>query len=403
MKKFLFPSLFASLLFSCGDGGESVDSSSDNVLENFSFSVDTVVVDPGEEIINLSRGIRSSDIDEDKTHLYLFDPATTTLNKISLDELRLVEQIPFEKDGPNGVGEYLSAVKVLSGERFLFGSFRNTGIYSKSGEKIRDLTLKPEELDIEGLEEGIGFSLSNSMRLSPDESHILSLPGDFMEGTRQLAKINLEEKNGRLIQIPGLDKSTEYRILLQSDQAMSIFADPTHFQEFNGTYFLSAGATNSVYLYDYKTDSLDLRTFNFTVTPNGKEIPVQGKVSSPEEFESEMEKAMTQVMFEELLFDDQNERFYRFGRIMDPKIDEETPRTSDVFLFAFDQELNLIGETAIPELDAIPAEAFFKDGKLWSYVNVDDELGFAVFDFGSETTNSGRRNPSEKELKITND
>ena len=267
MKKLLFPFFCAALAFSCGASDESADSGSDNVLEDFSFTVDTVVVDPGEEIINLSQGIRSSDLDESKTHFYLFDPATTKINKINLDELRLVQQIPFEKEGPNGVGEYLSAVKVLSGERFLFGSFRNTGIYSKSGEKIRDLTLKPEELEIEGMEEGIGFSLSNSMRLSPDESHILSLPGDFMEGTRQLAKINLEEKTGKLLQIPGLDKSTEFRILLQSDQTMSIFADPTHFQEFFGTYFLSAGATNSIYIYDYQTDSLDLRTFDFTVTP----------------------------------------------------------------------------------------------------------------------------------------
>ena len=33
------------------------------------------------------------------------------------------------------------------------------------------------------------------------------------------------------------------------------------------------------------------------------------------------------------------------------------------------------------KLKAIPSDAFFKDGKLWSYVNVDDELGFAVMDF----------------------
>jgi hypothetical protein len=40
-----------------------------------------------------------------------------------------------------------------------------------------------------------------------------------------------------------------------------------------------------------------------------------------------------------------------------------------------------LGEIYLPELKKVPDYPFFKDGKLWSYVNVDDELGFAVFTF----------------------
>jgi hypothetical protein len=43
--------------------------------------------------------------------------------------------------------------------------------------------------------------------------------------------------------------------------------------------------------------------------------------------------------------------------------------------------MELVGETLVNDLKSIPESAFFKDGKLWSYVNVDDELGFAVFTF----------------------
>ena len=52
-----------------------------------------------------------------------------------------------------------------------------------------------------------------------------------------------------------------------------------------------------------------------------------------------------------------------------------------VFLFAYDQDLNLVGEVQMEELNSQPSWPFFKDGKLWSYVNVNDELGFAVMDF----------------------
>ncbi|WP_439480965.1 DUF4221 family protein [Algoriphagus formosus] len=223
MKKFLFPTLIAALAFSCGGENESVEANSGNILENFSYSIDTVVVDPGDEIINLSRGVRGSSLDETKTYFYLFDEATTQINKINLDELVLEEQIPFEKEGPNGIGaNFIATSRYLPGEEFLFSSFQSTGIFNKQGQKVLDLTLKPEEFIVEGLGEDAQFNITNSIRLSPDRKIAYSLPNDFMEGTTQLAKIDLEAKSGKVLPIPALDIVGEYRILLQSDQSMSI-------------------------------------------------------------------------------------------------------------------------------------------------------------------------------------
>ncbi|WP_035483545.1 DUF4221 family protein [Algoriphagus marincola] len=383
MKKFLFPTLIAALAFSCGGENESRDSQPRNILENFSFTVDTLVVDPGEEIINLSRGVRGSSLDETKTHFYLFDDATTQINKINLDELILEEQIPFEKEGPNGVGaNFISTSRYLPGEEFLFSSFQSSGIFNKQGEKVLDLTLKPEELDIEGLGENAQFNITNSMRITPDKKQVYSLPGDFMEGTTQLAKIDLENKSGKVLPIPAMEIVGDYRILLQSDQSMSIYIEEISFQELGGKFYISGATTNSIYRFEPGQDSLQLFEFDFSLVPNQKEIPIQRKVSSMEEFEAEMEKARTQIGFEKLLFDEQTRRFYRFGRIYEPKGDDpEAPSKAQVFLFAFDENLNFLGETEIPELENTPSNPFFKDGKLWSYVNVDDELGFAVMDF----------------------
>ncbi|WP_439473768.1 DUF4221 family protein [Algoriphagus formosus] len=383
MKKFLFPTLIAALAFSCGGENESVEANSGNILENFSYSIDTVVVDPGDEIINLSRGVRGSSLDETKTYFYLFDEATTQINKINLDELVLEEQIPFEKEGPNGIGaNFIATSRYLPGEEFLFSSFQSTGIFNKQGQKVLDLTLKPEEFIVEGLGEDAQFNITNSIRLSPDRKIAYSLPNDFMEGTTQLAKIDLEAKSGKVLPIPALDIVGEYRILLQSDQSMSIYFEEISFQEIGGKFYISGATTNSIYRFEPGQDSLQLFEFDFTLVPNQKEIPIQRKVSSMEEFQAEMEKARTQIGFEKLLYDEQTKRFYRFGRIYEPKGDDpEAPSKAEVFLFAFDNNLNLIGETALPELDKTPSSPFFKDGKLWSYVNVDDELGFAVMDF----------------------
>ncbi|MDF2156371.1 DUF4221 family protein [Algoriphagus sp. CAU 1675] len=383
MKKLLFPTLFAALAFSCGGENDSAESTPSNILENFTFSVDTLVVDPGEEIINLSMGVRKGSFNETKSHFYLFDDATTKINKINLDELVLEEQIPFEKEGPNGVGSnFIATARYLPGEEFLFSNFQSTGVFNKQGQKILDLTLKPEELDIEGLGENAKYNITNSIRFSPDRKIAYSLPSDFMEGTTQLAKINLETKSGTVLPIPAMEIVGDYRILLQSDDRMSIYVEEISFQEIEGRFYISGATTNSIYRFETGQDSLELFEYDFSLVPNQKEIPIQRKVSSMEEFQAEMEKARTQIGFEKFLYDEQAKLFYRFGRIYEPRGDDpEAPSKAQVFLFAFDENLNLIGETEIPELDQTPSNPFFKDGKLWSYVNVEDELGFAVIDF----------------------
>jgi hypothetical protein len=66
---------------------------------------------------------------------------------------------------------------------------------------------------------------------------------------------------------------------------------------------------------------------------------------------------------------------------MIPSNSPESSTKSEVYLSAFDPELNLLGEIQLEDLKQVPEKPFFKDGKLWSYVNVADELGFAVFTF----------------------
>lgn len=76
------------LIFSCG-GTSSENAESGNVLENLTFTVDTVLINSDEKIINLSNGIGSADLDADRRFLYQFDPSKPQVNEINLNELRL--------------------------------------------------------------------------------------------------------------------------------------------------------------------------------------------------------------------------------------------------------------------------------------------------------------------------
>ena len=122
--------LLASLiLFSCG----SKESEQKTDYSSISFSVDTVMVDPGEEILNLKYGLFVSDMTPDKQFLYLWDPDQNKVNEIDLNALELRNQFPFEKEGPDGVGNTFINVLALVENNFVIGGFGSRGLFSKDG------------------------------------------------------------------------------------------------------------------------------------------------------------------------------------------------------------------------------------------------------------------------------
>lgn len=47
-----------------------------------------------------------------------------------------------------------------------------------------------------------------------------------------------------------------------------------------------------------------------------------------------------------------------------------------MYISIFDKDLNLLAESLVPELKAPPKRHFMKDGKIWIFENIADELAF---------------------------
>ncbi len=96
-----------------------------------------------------------------------------------------------------------------------------------------------------------------------------------------------------------------------------------------------------------------------------------------------------EINFQAPVWDEVNNRFYRFSYETVPGVITDSPlfespekrQISKIFLSVFDEEFNLIGESAVSQLDQVPNSVFAKDGHIWHYVNVDDELGFVRMAF----------------------
>lgn len=377
MKKLILIFL-APLIYSCG-GSSSERAESGNILENLTFTVDTVLINSGQELVDLSGDIRLADFSKDLRTLYLLGQKNKVLYVFDLDQKDLIETIQFEKEGPNGLGEYPSSLQLLTGERFLISDYRSSYLFDKAAKRIGEFKIAKDS--IEGLETKDEMSLLHHVTLSPDEQALFSLPGNFFEGTRDLLVYDLSKSAGKQLDIPAMDLAGTFRVVLQSKEMMMVSIEDINFSWANDRLFIYSNSTSDLYTYDYQEDSLKLHTFPHSLVESKKSGSVQNTVESQEAFQAEMEKISTQITFGGMIWDPASEQYYRFGRIFVPKPDLERKGDDKVYLFAYDKELNLIGEAYLEELKKQPNRSFFKDGKLWSYVNVEDELGFAVMDF----------------------
>lgn len=377
MKKLILIFL-APLIFSCG-GNPTEKPESGNMLENLTYTVDTVLINSGQELVDLSGDIRLADFSKDLRTLYLLGQKNKVLYVFDLDQKDLIETIQFEKEGPNGLGEYPSSLQLLEGERFLISDYRSSYLFDKAAKRIGEFKIAKDS--IQGLETKDEISLLHHVTLSPDEQTLFSLPGNFFEGTRDLLVYDLSKSAGKQIDIPAMDLAGTFRVVLQSKDMMMVSIEDINFSWANDRLFIYSNSTSDLYSYDYQADSLSLHTFPHVLVESKKSGSVQNTVESQEAFQAEMEKISTQITFGGMIWDPASERYYRFGRVFVPKPDLERKGDDKVYLFAYDKELNLIGEAYLEELKKQPNRSFFKDGKLWSYVNVDDELGFAVMDF----------------------
>ncbi len=369
-KLFLF--LFVPLIFSCG-GNSSEKAESVNILENLTFTVDTVMIDAGDEIIFLGMGLNFSSISPDKKLLFNFNPNTTQLEIIDLVNLKVREKISLDRDGPLGVGDPRKMYVDHNRRLFMIGLVE-IRIFSPALDSMRLIKLSSENL--KGLEGG--ESLGPEVRIISNGDKLLTTYGlgeNFHEG---LAIVSLENLEVRKIPFELGKKINPFvRTFYLEGKLMSRSIEKVFFFEVDGVPVASSEHFNEAYLVDLENDSIYLKRYNSKITRNEKSIPVKTEGQSFEEMEALYQESIKQVDFGGFYWDEERSKVWRFTNEFEREISDSLTYRQVVTIF--DLKMNQIGEREI-KIDPFTFK-FFKDGKLWSYVNVEDELGFAVMDF----------------------
>ncbi|WP_339866991.1 DUF4221 family protein [uncultured Algoriphagus sp.] len=381
MKKLLTIPLLA-LLASCG-GKESESTEQKNILENLTYSVDTVVVDAGDDFLSLGFRLGAFDLSPDKKELLFFQNKPLSLVTVSLDELKVLSITEFETEGPNSVGSFIGNLEAGPSPDVFIKGFNGQGIFTAKGEMIENLKIFPEGLDQKYTNDFMKI-YGNSIYDFQSEKFYTQPYGEIIKDN-ELWVIDPASKTYTSYPLPKMKSVGDLAITFTqktADGTMSSYYGPSAYMEIqNDQVLISGGTMSGVYRLSSQADSIEFIDIKHITVPNEWNITVQ-KVSSDEaSFKEDRRKIAEQLNFMDFKWDDTREMYIRFGKKTFLGENRGDPSSYELYLFAYDKDFNVLGETKIAGLETIPSSYFFKDGKLYSYVNVEDELGFAVFTF----------------------
>jgi hypothetical protein len=357
------------LLWSCGNkNGNGKDGSFD-----FSVEIDTVLVDSKGEVLMAGTYLTIFDLSEDKKYLYNFDGSSHQIEVIDLDNLVLDRKIQLEKDGPNGI-ENPNDIYDLGDGSFLFSNFNSWTEVNLNSQKISKFT--------HGREKFLGDSLLEKEELNPyfflteGKKEFYTIIDRIGKNSTSIGLVNLNTKTLNRIEIPQLEKLKDFRVMLSLAGSIVSSTPLVTMSFWENKILIINNIFNEIIIYDPKSESISVRTFESKLTPNQKTPNEKIETGSIEELIDLSNKLNEQIDFKNLVWDADSQRFYRLSSISLPKPEGAKINKADVFLTVFDKELNMLWERKLDGFTKPPVTSFFKDGAIWIHENVNDELGF---------------------------
>lgn len=368
--------LFCALVFACGEK----KSSEKAPVTQLHFKLDTLLIDAGEEFFYLRDNLWLSQLSHDGRFLFNYNRNDAVMEKIDLDLGVLVKKIPFEKEGPDGVGDFISNFAVISNDQFLVWFYGLSKIFSQEAKVVRDLKL--DKLLAADFDEYDIYPMS--IFESPDDPYrFFGFYVQWSDMSYYIMDFDIQNEGLHTLEIPDLNKIMEFSTdLLYDGQKMGAMG--------SGAYALSKGdqivvysnSFNEVYIYDTGIDSLYSKGLEGPLLGDKKTYlpPKEVEGESNQQWEVER-KQREDINFGSIHWDKQNQRFLRLSfkeKFGEEKLESRgyQPIGAEVFLSVFDSDFNLISESLVPDLGQRPAKHFVKDGQIWLFENMDDEIAF---------------------------
>ncbi|WP_425639272.1 DUF4221 family protein [Algoriphagus yeomjeoni] len=353
------------------------------VSDQIKVSLDTVMIDAGQEFLYLQDQLYSSSLSDDKSYLLNFNRKNNSAEKIDLNNLKLEKKIQYEKEGPNGIGDY-PQLSILPNQNLLFWHYQFYKIFDQNGELVRDLEL--EKI----VEEYLGVNEYFARSLEQDESNperYIALVTHWETNTDFILDIDLKDRAYKKVELPDWVKNSErYIKILYNGNDAGGYGTGAYPLQANGNFLFSSNAFNEVQMFDFKSDSVSVKKWDTPLLGYEKEyVPPKTVEYTSGGIKDVERKIGEEISYGSFVWDEKNQRYFRFS---DKKhyseelneYDSYVTTSAEVFLSIFDKDFNLTAEAQISELTQTPNVHFAKDGNIWIFENIDDEMAFVVVD-----------------------
>ncbi|REG86308.1 DUF4221 family protein [Algoriphagus antarcticus] len=357
----------------------SSDKSSDGKNEDFRFSyqLDTVLVDSKGVLFFLNQGLMGASLSPDSNKLFTYNEPMTRLDIVDLEKLEFLDSIPLEKEGPNGIGPRgILRTHVTDLGDYYFSVYGGIKEFDTEGKVKRAFNWTKDEEILNQLENG-ELVFFNDIISSDGATYFGMYTASHIPGKPQqdgIVLMDLNTKKLQLIDIPALKALQDYQIQLEMNGRTSFAGDQTFLLVNGSKILISQGPVNGVSVYDLDRDSLKVYSYETELLPARNPGDYTRKVGSVEEFQVAWDLKSKEPHFGDFMYDAEHNLYYRVSHISELKSDGELEWNG--VLSIFDEDFNLLHEE--DGLGNYHGEKFLRNGKIYRFINFDDEMAFEV-------------------------
>lgn len=350
-------------------------------LNQISFFMDTVMVDSKGEFLFLNWELSTACVSKDGKTLYNLNIQEPSLEIIDLNNLQLIAKQVFDKEGPNGIGNKGRGGIVHLGEDALFfKGWPSPEIFNSEGKKsvsLKNLT------DIKTKVTDTGKNFMYETIIPTDSENVFGLINEFPGKNFEFGRLNLLDSTLYSYPVSTLEKLEGYTITYDDGQIYDVNSPNIYVENINQYVVVSSSISSELYVYKPESDSLHHYTYAYNLTKSEKENRYPTEISDPKEFHNVFKALNSEVSFLPPIWDKENHQYYRFHyeMIFEDDFSERYPKKigAKVYLSVYDQDFRLKAEGELPQFQDIPGFHFVKNGKIWMFKNLDDEMGFVIF------------------------
>lgn len=354
----------------------------DRISDDLFYEIDTVIIDSKDRNLDLNSGMITSDLDAKETSFFLYNGFDHAIDEINLDAKEFVKSYPLEKEGANGVGEYIFGIQTLNDSLFFTKSNILSTVIDRNGQVV-------QRIGWEDAKDSSGAQLEQLPRYlelvsGTDDAKVFGVHFDFQKVEAFLDVLSFSDNSIKRLDI---DPENSFQDFFFRFEDGSFLNPAVHLSSGKDNIIISHEFSNEIMVFNHEGELVKIVHYEPKLTPKRANVPEGPEAKSTEQIKKDYQQMLEQVKFESLVWDSVNDRYFRLSskRIFTDTYQNEwslvpEAKQTIIFLSVFDGDFNLVSEKEIKELTDNRFKYFAKDGRLWVAHNFSDDLGFIVID-----------------------